>query len=56
MNLQQVLTTIFEILMVLTVLWCIFNEDRLVAFEQRLFSLIRRRKLRIVKSKSCRTI
>ena len=53
MTFTQTLITIFEILMVVTVVWCIFHEDRLVAFEEKLLSRIRRRRLRVVKSKKC---
>ena len=53
MTFSQSLTTIFEILAVIAVIWCIFNEDRLVLFEQKLLSRIRRRCLRVIKSKKC---
>lgn len=56
MTFSQTLTTIFEILMVVAVIWCIFHEDRLVAFEERLLSRIRRKRLRVVKSKRYRTV
>ncbi len=50
MTLTQALTTIFEILAVITLFWCFFNEDRLIAFERRLFAGARRRRLRVVNS------
>lgn len=53
MTFSQSLTTFFEILAVVAVIWCVFNEDRLVLFEQKLLSRIRRRRLRVVKSKKC---
>ncbi len=48
MTFTQVLTTIFEICMVVTLFWCFFHEDRLIAFEKRLFALVRRRRLKVV--------
>ena len=48
MTILQVLTTIFEVGMVVALFWCLFHEDRLIAFEKRLIANIRRRKLRVV--------
>lgn len=48
MNFLQVLTTIFEISMVVALFWCFFHEDRLIAFERRLFAPLRRRRMRVV--------
>ena len=50
MSVSFTLTTIFEILLVAAVFWGIFNEDKLIAFEKRLIAVIKRRKLRVVKS------
>ena len=50
MTFIQAITTIFEILMVLGLFWCIFHEDRLIAFERKLFSNIRRRKLKVIRT------
>ena len=50
MSFLQVLTTIFEISMVLGLFWCFFHEDRLISFERKLMSNIRRRRLRVIKS------
>ncbi len=50
MTFTQVLTTIFEIAMVVTLFWCFFHEDRLIAFEKRLLALVRRRRLKVVHS------
>jgi hypothetical protein len=55
MTFSQTLITIFEIIMVAAVVWCIFHEDRLVAFEEKLFSRIRRKRLRVVKAEKVRT-
>lgn len=50
MSFLHCLQTLFEIIMVIAVVWCLFNEDKLIAFERRLFSAIRRRRLRVVKA------
>lgn len=55
MTFSQSLITIFEILMVVAVVWCVFHEDRLVAFEEKLLSRIRRKRLRVVKAEKLRT-
>lgn len=55
MSLSFTFTTIFEILLVAAVFWGIFHEDRLIAFEKRLISAIRRRRLRVLKSAPART-
>ncbi len=49
MNLAFTLRTIFEILLVVALVWGIFHEDRLIAFEKRIVAAIRRRRLRVVK-------
>lgn len=49
MTLSMVLSTVFEIFLFAVLVWGIFNEERLVAFERRIFSHFRRRKLKIVK-------
>ena len=48
MTLIQTLTTIFEIAMVLLLFWGFLNEERLVAFERKIFANIRRRRLRVI--------
>ena len=53
MNPAMILRTVFEFAMLAAVLWGIFHEDRLVAFEKRIACLIRRRRLRVVKSLRC---
>ena len=52
MTFSQTLITIFEIIMVVAVFWCIFHEDRLINFEEKLLSGLRRKRLRITKAKS----
>ncbi len=46
------LRTLFELILVIAVVWCIFHEDRLIAFEKRILCLIKRRRLRVVKPES----
>ncbi len=48
MTFLQGLTTFFEIGMVVALFWCFFHEDRLIAFEKKLFAAIRRKKLKVV--------
>ena len=55
MNLSMLLRTLFEIAMFAAVLWGIFHEDRLVAFEKRIMCYIRRRRLRVVKPSGSRS-
>ena len=50
MTFMQTITTIFEILMALGLFWCIFHEDRLIAFERKFFANIRRRKFKVVRT------
>lgn len=54
MTFLQVLTTIFEIGMLVALFWCFFHEDRLIAFERKVLSNIRRRKMRVVNTESYR--
>ncbi len=48
MTFSGALATIFEIGMAIALLWCFFHEDRLIAFEKRLLSSIRRRRLKVI--------
>ena len=43
------LQTIFELFLIIAVFWGIFNEHKLIAFEKRIISAIRRRRLKVVK-------
>ncbi len=52
MTFSQTLITIFEIIMVVAVFWCIFHEDRLINFEEKLLSGLRRKRLRVAKAKN----
>ena len=49
MNSAQVLRTVFEIVLVGFCLWAVFHEDIFVAFEQRIFSRIKRKRLKVVR-------
>ncbi|MBQ8532830.1 MAG: hypothetical protein IJ432_05310 [Clostridia bacterium] len=49
MTFSFALKTLFELALVVAVFWGIFHEDRLIAFEKRIISTIRRRRLRLVK-------
>lgn len=50
MTLSFTLSTIFEILLITAVAWAIFNENKLIAFEKNLLALIKRRRLKVVKT------
>lgn len=49
MNLSQTLITLFEIAFAAVVLWAVFHEDRFIAFEEKLFASIRRRRMRVIR-------
>lgn len=49
MTLEMIFSTLFEIFLFLTVVWGIFNEDKLIRFEQGLIAKFRRRKLKVVR-------
>ncbi len=51
MTFLDILRTLFEIAMVLGLVWCIFHEDRLVAIEEKIFARIRRKRLRVVSAR-----
>lgn len=52
MNLQGTLLTIFEIALVAFAIWAVFHEDRFIAFEERVASRIRRRRLKVISGNS----
>ncbi len=56
MTFFDILSTIFEFSLVGTLVWCIFNEHRLVAFERKIKAYFRRKAFRVVKSHSERVI
>ena len=48
MTFIQILTRIFELSAIITLFWCFFHEDRLIAFERKILANIRRKKLKVV--------
>lgn len=50
MTFVDTLRTLLEIAVAAFIIWGLFNEKTLVAFEEKLFSRIRRKRLRVVKS------
>ncbi|MBQ2286804.1 MAG: hypothetical protein U0K18_03275 [Acutalibacteraceae bacterium] len=55
MTFSMVLRTLFEILLFVLVVWGFFHEDRLAAFERRVFCALKRRRLRVVRTQTpCR--
>lgn len=52
MNFADTLITLFEVALVAVTLWALFHEDVLVAFEERIISRIRRRKLKVIRTDS----
>lgn len=55
MTFIDILRTLIEIAMVVGLVWCIFHEDRLVAFEEKVLASLRRKRLQIVRSKHSRS-
>ncbi len=49
MTFSQGLVSLLEISAIIGLIWCIFHEDTLVAFEEKLFARFRRKRLHIVK-------
>ena len=47
MNFADVLLTLFEIVMVAFALWAVFHEDRFIAFEEKIFAAVRRRRFKV---------
>ena len=50
MTISMLLRTFFEIILFVAVIWCIFHEDRLAAFEKRILCNIKRRRLKLVRT------
>ena len=55
MTFIDILRTLFEIAMVAGLLWCIFHEDRLVAFEEKVMAGFRRKRLHIARNSRSRS-
>ncbi len=57
MTLSMILATLFEIILFAAVVWGIFNEDKLVAFERGIFYAIkRRRQLKVIEPSPARRV
>ncbi len=50
MTFFDILSTIFEFSLVAALVWGIFNEHRLLAFERKIVAYFRRKNFRVVKS------
>ena len=50
MTFAMLLRTFFEILLFAAVIWGVFHEDLLAAFEKRILCNIRRRRLKLVRT------
>ncbi len=50
MTIIDILNTIFEFALVGGLVWCIFNEQRLIAFERKIKAYFRRRSFKVVKN------
>lgn len=49
MSLSGSILTIFEMALVAFAVWSVFNENRFIAFEERIFAKIRRNRLKVIK-------
>ena len=54
MTFVDILRTLFEIGMVALIVWCIFHEDRLVAFEEKVIARFRRELLQVVEGQNAK--
>ncbi|MCQ2455043.1 MAG: hypothetical protein MJ090_02720 [Clostridia bacterium] len=52
MSFIQILSTVFEFLLVSFTVWAVFHEDRFIAFEEKIMADLRRKKLKVVKENS----
>ncbi|MBR2447622.1 MAG: hypothetical protein IKK71_05185 [Clostridia bacterium] len=50
MTFVDTLRTLFEFACIAFIIWGLFNEKTLVAFEEKVLSRIRRKRLRVVKT------
>ena len=48
MNLSQVLSTVFEFLLVGFTIWAVFQEDLFIRFEEKIACNLKRKKLSVV--------
>lgn len=49
MSFPMLLRTVLEIALFAAVIWGFFHEDRLAAFERRVFCYLKRKKLKVIK-------
>ena len=49
MSFLHLLQTIFELSVIVFIVWGFFNEDKFICFEKRLLSSFRRRRLKVVR-------
>ena len=49
MTVSIFLKTLFEVALVAFALWALFNEDKFIAFEEKIKAKLRRRRLRVVR-------
>ena len=49
MSIGNIIRTVLELAAIIFVMWGLFNEDKFVAFEERLFARIRRNRFKIIK-------
>lgn len=52
MTFANILTTIFEFSLFGGLVWCIFNEHRLIAFERKIKAYFRRKSFKVIKAES----
>ena len=52
MTIKDIIFTILEIAMVAGAFWCIFNEQHLIHFEDKIKAYFRRRRLKVVKGET----
>ena len=52
MSFADTLITIFEFLLVIATVWAVFHEGVFIAFEEKILTGIRRRRFRVIRTKS----
>ena len=52
MNLSSPIFTIIEVLLVAFAVWAVFNENKFIAFEERVVAQLRRRRFKVIKGSS----
>ena len=55
MSTVQIIRTLFEIVLVAFALWAVFHEDLFIAFEERIASAFKRRRLKVVEGERSKT-